>query len=271
MATEKAKKQVKEKTKTTTSKTHRSKKEIAFYSFIGVLAVVSLLFAYNIIDYFYIEPTMLAGKPLYGDRLEDLVPIDDAIIKDAESYGSSQPGVNSVKVTIEGMIVYIDVRVDSTTGVETAKSSAENISNYLISAIDNTNADSSKEYNFQLVVSNEDPTLLSETNRAEELEYIKSHDISIVEQVVAYAEEYPTATNIERANKNIAYMQQTYPDEAAAFQQRVDNLTELTAEQEEALGDIPALEVDKEIKPSTIADYPSWGTLNAETAQYDWK
>ena len=31
MATEKAKKQVKEKTKTTTSKTHRSKKEIAFY------------------------------------------------------------------------------------------------------------------------------------------------------------------------------------------------------------------------------------------------
>lgn len=271
MATEKVKKQAKEKTKTTTSKTNRSKKEIAFYSFIGVLAVVTVLFAYNIIDYFYIEPTKLAGKPLYGDRLEDLVPVDDAVINDAQSYGTSQPGVNSVKITIEGMIAYIDVRVDSTTDVETAKSSAENISNYFISAINNANADSSKEYNFQLVVSNEDPQALEDKNRTEELEYIKAHDISIVEQVVAYAEKYPTATNIERANKNIAYMQTSYPDEAAAFQQRVDNLTELTAEQEEALGEIPTLEVDKEIKPSTIAQYPSWGTLNTETGQYEWK
>ena len=81
----------------------------------------------------------------------------------------------------------------------------------------------------------------------------------------------PTVANIERANKNIAYMQTSYPEEAAAFQKRVDALTELTAEQEEALGEIPMLEVDKEIKPSSIAEYPSWGTLNPETGKYDWK
>lgn len=271
MATEKSKKQSNENKSNAMPKTKRSKREIVFYSFIGVLAVVTLVFAYSVIDYFYIEPTKSAGKPVYGDRLEDIAPINDAVIKDAESYGSQQAGVNSVKITMEGMIAYLDVRVDSTTDINTAKSSAENISNYFISAIDESNADSSKKYNFQLVVSNEDPSLLADTNRQQELEYIKAHDVSIVEQVVAYAEEYPTAANIERANKNIAYMQKSYPDEAAAFQTRVDNLTELTAEQQEALGEIPTLEVDKEIKPSTIAQYPSWGTLNTETGQYEWK
>ena len=255
MATEKKKNTTNEKPKTQTSKGKkaRSKNEIALYSFIGVLAVVTVLFAYNVISYFYIEPTKAAGKPQYGDRLDGLVTIDQSIINDAQSYGSGLSGVQSVNITVEGMIVYIDVRVDSTTALTTAQANTEKISDYLIDAMDKANANSSQAYNFQLVVANEDPKTLVDTNRAEELDYIKQHDVAIVEQVVGYAEEYPTVANIERANKNIAYMQTSYPEEAAAFQKRVDALTELTAEQEEALGEIPTLEVDKEIKPSSIA------------------
>lgn len=273
MATEKKKNTTNEKPKTQTSKGKkaRSKNEIALYSFIGVLAVVTVLFAYNVISYFYIEPTKAAGKPQYGDRLDGLVTIDQSIINDAQSYGSGLSGVQSVNITVEGMIVYIDVRVDSTTALTTAQANTEKISDYLIDAMDKANANSSQAYNFQLVVANEDPKTLVDTNRAEELDYIKQHDVAIVDQVVGYAEEYPTVANIERANKNIAYMQTSYPEEAAAFQKRVDALTELTAEQEEALGEIPTLEVDKEIKPSSIAEYPSWGTLNPETGKYDWK
>lgn len=272
MATEPTKKQTSEKPKTQTAKAkkNRSKKEIALYSFIGVLAVISVLFAYNVISYFYIEPTKAAGKPQYGDRLDDLVTIDQSIINDAESYGNGQSGVKTVEITVEGMVVYIDVRVDSTTALTTAQTSAEKISDYLINAMDKANTNASKSYNFQLVVANEDPQALVDANRSEELEYIKQHDIAVVEQVVVYAEQYPTAANIERANKNIAYLQTTYADEANDFQKRVDALTELTAEQEEALGEIPTLEVNKEIKPSSIAEYPSWGTLNKETSNYDW-
>ena len=81
----------------------RSKNEIALYSFIGVLAVVTVLFAYNVISYFYIEPTKAAGKPQYGDRLDGLVTIDQSIINDAQSYGSGLSGVQSVNITVEGI------------------------------------------------------------------------------------------------------------------------------------------------------------------------
>ena len=52
MATEKKKNTTNEKPKTQTSKGKkaRSKNEIALYSFIGVLAVVKVLFAYNVIS-----------------------------------------------------------------------------------------------------------------------------------------------------------------------------------------------------------------------------
>lgn len=273
MANEKTKAQTSEKPKTssTKGKKSRGKKQIALYSFIGVLAVITVLFGYNILSYFYIEPMRASGKPQYGARLEDVVSISDSIIADAKSYGNGQSGVKSVNITVKGMIVYIDVRVDSTTAVATAQTNAEKISDYLIGAMDKANANSSDAYNFQLVVANEDPQTLVDTNRAEEFEYIKEHDIAVVEQVIVYAEEYPTVTNIERANKNITYLQKTYPEEAQSFKKRVDALTELTAEQEEALGEIPTLEVDKEIKPSSIAEYPSWGTLNTQTNKYEWK
>lgn len=52
----------KPKTQTSKGKKARSKNEIALYSFIGVLAVVTVLFAYNVISYFYIEPTKAAGN-----------------------------------------------------------------------------------------------------------------------------------------------------------------------------------------------------------------
>lgn len=273
VATEKTKKQTTEKQKTQEpkGKPSRSKKDIVLYSFIGVLAVLTVLFAYNVVDYFYLDPIKASGKPQYGDRLNDLTPVSESIINDAVSYGNGQSGVKTVDITVEGMVVYIDVRVDSTTAIATAKASAEKISDYLITAMDKANANSSNAYNFQLVVANEDPQALVDKNRAEELEYIKNHDVAVVEQVIAYAEEYPTATNLDRANKNIVYLEKTYPEEAAAFQKRVAALTELTAEQEEALGEIPTLEVEKEIKPSSIAEYPSWGTLNKETNKYDWK
>ena len=54
------------------------------------------------------------------------------------------------------------------------------------------------------------------------------------------------------------------------FQNRIDNLTEYTAEQEEALGDIPILTVERAIPRTTISDYPNWGTFDLSTLTFHW-
>ena len=113
--------------------------------------------------------------------------------------------------------------------------------------------DKSQEYSFQLVVSTGDVKALTDANREQELEYYKQHRLDIVEQIVAHAEEYPTQ------------------EEKEAFDARIEALTVLTAEEEEALGDIPYLEVDQAIKPTEISDYPSWGAYDKNTQSFVWQ
>ena len=275
MAAEKTKKETTTNTKTTKakSKQKRSKKEVWFYSFLGVLGILTVLLAYDALDYFYLTPMKSAGKPLYGYRTENLVTVEDSMISSAITYGLDQTGVDEVDILVTGPVIYIDVRVSSNTDLTTAQASAEKISDYLIGEINEVSKDAAKEYDFQLVVSSGNLKQLAEENREAELEHIKENDIRIVEQVVAYAEEYPTATNIQRANKNIEVILKSYPEEAEKFQARVDQLDEYTAEEEEALGEIPTLTVDKNVPTSTITEdgYPSWATIDAETNEYIWK
>lgn len=275
MAAEKTKKETTTNTKATKakSKQQRSKQEVWFYGLLGVLGVLTVLLAYDALDYFYLAPTKSAGNPLYGYRTENLVTVEDSMISSAIAYGLDQSGVDEVDILVNGPVVYIDVRVTSNTDLTTAQASAEKISDYLIDEINEVSKDAAKEYDFQLVVSSGDLKQLAAENREAELAHIKENDIRIVEQVVAYAEEYPTATNIQRANKNIEVILKSYPEEAEKFQARVDQLEEYTAEEEEALGEIPTLTVDKNVPTSTItADgYPSWGTIDTATNEYIWK
>lgn len=295
MAAEKTKKETTTNAKTTKvkSKQQRSKKEVWFYGLLGVLGVLTVLLAYDALDYFYLAPAKLAGNPLYGYRTENLVTVEDSMISSTRTYGLNQSGVAEVDILVNGPIIYIDVRVTPNTDLTTAQASAEKISDYLIDEINKVNKDAAKEYNFQLVVSSGDLKQLVEENRVAELEHIKENDIRIVEEVVAYAEEYPTAANIARAKKNIELILMSYPtaaytdsanrnikvilesylEEAEKFQARVDQLDEYTAEEEEALGEIPTLTVDKNVPTSTItADgYPSWATIDTETNEYIWK
>lgn len=274
MAAEKNNKEMASKPKTTKAKPKkRSQKEVVFYSFIGVLGVLSILFAYNVVDYFYLTPIKLAGKPLYGNRTENIVEVADNAVSKAVSYGEGQSGVDEVNITVQGPVVYIDVRVSNSTALSTAQKTAEKISDYLMDEMNQTSKNAAANYDFQLVVSSGDITKLAEENREAELEHIKENDMRIVDEVVTYAEEYPTAANIQRANANIDLLAKTYKEEAEAFRSRINALKEYTAEEEEALGEIPTLVVDKNVPTSTITEngYPSWGTIDPDTGNYIWK
>lgn len=256
-----------EKPKATKKNRSLTKKQIVLYSYIGILAVVTVLFGYNVLNYFYLEPMKEAGKPMYGHRTENLQTISESVLSKAEQVGASKSGVSSVTVSVEGPVVYFDVRVNDGVDIEDAQAAAEAAANALLADA----GDIANDYNLQLVVANGDIEALGAANREEELAYVKEHDIAIVEEIIANAEKYPTAANIQRANANIKVIKKSYEEEAAAFQARIDALTELTAEQEEALGEIPTLVVDTQIKPTTISTFPSWGAYDRNSETYNWQ
>ena len=256
-----------EEAKKTDKKRHLTKKQSVLYSYIGILAVLTILFGYSVLNYFYFEPLKAAGQPIYGYRTENLDSISDAIIEKAKQVGVNQTGVENVNITVQGPVIYFDVRVNTGVKLETAQAAAEATVNEFLSQA----GEIANQYTLQLVVSTGDIDDLKATNREEELAYVKEHDVAIVELIVADAEKYPTAAKINRAQQNIDLMKKSYPEEADAFQARINELTELTAEQEEALGEVPVLEVDQTIQQSDISNYPSWGAYDKETQTFEWQ
>lgn len=268
----------KEEVKEPTKGPKLPKKRVILYSYIGILAVLTVLFGFHLLKYFYLDPLSVAGRPVYGYRTENLESISDSVIAAAEEKGAQQSGVNEVKVTVQGPVVYVNVQVNDGVDVETARAAAEATATKMLDEI----GDKSQEYSFQLVVSTGDVKALTDANREQELEYYKQHRLDIVEQIVAHAEEYPTQENIDRAKNNIKVMpkdynkktgeyEYRYKEEKEAFDARIEALTVLTAEEEEALGEIPYLEVDQAIKPTEISDYPSWGAYDKNTQSFVWQ
>ena len=110
---------------------------------------------------------------------------------------------------------------------------------------------------------------LLESNREAEDLYVKEHKVSIVETIIAHTEQYPTAENMQRSQANINILNKKYPEEAQAFQERIDALREYTAEEQEAL-DIPTLIVDQTVPTSDLSDFPSWGVYHLESSKAQW-
>ncbi|HAX72490.1 MAG TPA: hypothetical protein DCY20_03070 [Firmicutes bacterium] len=253
------------------AKTKPSKRNITFYSIVGILGIVTLVFGFSVLNYFILEPGKSSGQPIYAYRTENLPVINEAEIASVESFGSGLSGVDSVEVTVQGPVIYFDVRVSASTELATAQELAEQMANKLIETvkIDEEGKTIHDFYELQLVVANEDPETLAETNRASEQEYIAQHELVIVQKAVDRAEQYPTADYIQRAYANLEMLDSESAD-YTTLKARIDALTELTAEQEEAMGEIPNIEIDTDVKPSELAEYPSWGTMNNAEGKFEW-
>ncbi|MGL4337199.1 MAG: hypothetical protein ACRCST_09930 [Turicibacter sp.] len=258
------------KVKTPKKKTKKADKQTIFYSVIGVLGVLTLLFGYSMLNYFYLQPSKASGKPVYGYRLENLPPVAETVITDVEKYALTQNNVQTASIDIKGPVIYIDLRVDLNTDLAVGRTSAENVASKLSDSVKVEGGKTLYDfYEVQLVVSNDDPKKLAEENSKAQEVYVQEFDLSVVEKVVVYAETYPTQANIDRANNNIVLLPEGR--DRSALDARVKSLKALTAEEEEAIGEIPTLEVSKDVPRSTLAQYPAWGTSNSATKKIEWK
>lgn len=252
---------------TNKKKLSKANKSKGINIYLTALGIITIGFGYVVVDYFYLDPLQQIGKPVYADRLIDLKPIDTNVLETFKHDASKQDGVLGLEILPQGEVIYLKLMVDSETSLEEAQSIASLTSETLVKQL----GDSLEGYNLQVIVSSGDTNELLNLNRELELAYVKEHDIQVVEQVIAYTEEYPTTTNIERSQANINLLKKSYSEEAQAFQVRLDALTPYTAEQEANLGEIPVLVVDQIIPTSELADFPSWGVVNLKDGSIAWR
>ena len=251
---------------TTKKKPSKPNKKKAINLYLATLGVITAGFGYVVVDYFYLDPLQQIGKPVYADRLIDLKPIDSDALELFKQEVSKQEEITNLEIFPQGEIIYLNLMVDSGMPLEDAQSLATLTSETLIKQL----GDSLEGYHLQMIVSSGDTHELLNLNRELELAYVKEHDIQVVEQVIAYTEEYPTSANIERSQANINLLKKSYPEEAELFQVRLNKLTPYTAEQEAHLGEIPVLVVDQIIPTSELADFPAWGVVDLEDGNIRW-
>lgn len=247
-------------------KRKRRKKTNIRTIFIWSISLLTVFFCYLVIDYFCLDPLRQSGKPVYGERLTHLTPLDPKLLQSFETSNSTNEAFSNISISVRGPIIYLNVTVSNETTLDQAKKEAQQLSDQLMEQL----GSALEGYTLQLVLSTDEYESMLETNREKELAHIKEHDLSVVEKVVAYTEKYPTQTNVDRSQANIDLLAKTYPVEAQQFQERLDQLTPYTEEEEAALSVIPNLVVDQTIPTSQLTDYPLWGIGTPESPKIKW-
>ena len=265
-----------------------------FKIYVVFLVILSIAFAAHLVFNFYIEPRSLSGSPILGNRLEYLSNIPENVFTDTEAFGLTQTRVEAVTVSHIGAIIYFNVRVEAGTGVEVARTAAEEISDFFLEQA----GELAEGYNIQLVVSTGDIDELKAENRAEALDHVRRHQMNLVEELTIFAEQFPTTDatvgsnhgTIDRVLSNISLLRrrqaytekvgelyQVYETALADFEARVNALTPLTNEEVEVLieqnhGNILVRDITdiRDVPQSDITDFPSWGALNNTTGLIEW-
>ncbi len=246
------------------TKPTKQKKCLGFKLFGIGLTCATLGFGYVVADYFYFEPMRNAGKPVYGTRLDHLSPLDPTILETVQAQALNTEGIQSAQLHVQGEVIYLSLTTNSLSLDEAQKVAEKTAKTFVQKA-----GDSFKNYNLQLMVTTPNLDELLTSNRDAEDLHVKNHKVGIIETIIAHTEKYPTAENMQRSQANINILKKSYPEEAEAFQARIEALKEYTAEEEAALN-IPALTVDQTVPTSNLSDFPSWGVYSIETSKTQW-
>jgi len=261
-----------------------------FQLYVLILVLVTGAFGYHLVDVFILQHNENAGTPEFGNRLEYIQDIPQNLKDDAATFARTLPGVTSATVDNRGVVIFVDVRVESHIDLATAQEAAQQITTHFLE----TAGDLAYGYNIQMVVANGDPTALAEANRQASIDHIYNHFFFLAETTVAHAEDFPTQGNINRAqdninvfnnrfnnseqgNPHILNFRDTAASGVATLQARLDAIVPWTeTEEADALeehgGSLPNVlqGVERLVPRSNVNDFPSWGIINRETNEFQW-
>jgi len=259
-----------------------------FQLYVLLLILVTGAFGYHLVDVFVLQHQAAAGIPEFGNRLEYIQDIPQSLKDDTANFGSTLPGVVSANIDNRGVVIFVDVRVESHLDIATAQNTAQQITSHFLEAA----GDLASGYNIQIVVANDSPETLADENRQASIDHIYNHFFFLAETTVNHAEEFPSQGNINRAQDNISVFntrfnsptgahennfRETAASGVATLQARLDAIVPWTeTEESDALeahgGSLPNVlqGVERLVPQSNVNDFPSWGIINRETNEFQW-
>jgi|GEM_PF-3483695 len=269
-----------EKQKTNSKKKFDLTKLTKFQIYKLVLAgIVGILLLHFLITLWWV-PRRDAGSPVLGDRMENIEQLENSWIRDTEAFGNDQSDVNEFSIFWNsGPVVYFNVEVNERVSRSDARSVATEIVAYFVDVSDGV----AEDYNLQVVISRagEDLRELRDENHAEVRAHTFAHQYALVEDILAHAEQYPTANNLNQVYRRLnefrhVIIELSGEEGLAAMWERHGAVVELTAEQEDQLADqlglsnVPSFRENRRISPTDMSRFPNFGVWNHNRGRIDW-
>lgn len=255
-------------------KEFKGKKRLKFrhiYALIMLLVTAVLIF--HVVNLLVFTPRRDAGIPSHGHRMDDIQELEPYWKSETESFGETLDNVEGVSIFWNnGPVVYVSVRVEEGTTLRRARRSAREVIEHFIEVSD----DVLLQYDIQVVVSYGDVVAQREENHEAVIQHVHEYNHSLVEDILAWAERYPSEYNVSRATRNINDFSNSITvvvgeDGLEEMRSRVDGIDIVSeaydVEDHELM---PRFIANVQIPPSDISDFPNWGTWNNRRARIDW-
>jgi len=277
-------------------KKHKGKKRLKFrHIYALIMLLVTAYFAWHVVDLLVFAPNRDRGVIALGYRMDEIQPLEESWINATETFGATLGDVDYVSIFWNsGPVVYVSVRVHPGTMLDHARSAATEVVEHFI-AVSN---DVVLQYNIQVVVSYGDTTAQMAENQAALIQFVHEYNHGFAERTLAWAEQYPSQANFERARYNINNRFTTSIREVVGegglqtMRVRLDAIEvvdqmgdgygyieyEDTEYGNEDAGDeaedtptqMPSYPGVLQIPQSHLTDFPNWGTWNNEHSRIIW-
>ena len=241
-------------------------------------SVVGVLLLHFIITLWWV-PRRDAGSPVLGDRMEGIEQLEESWIQETEGFGNDHSNVYNFSIFWNsGPVVYFNVEVNEGVSLGDARSAAGDIVTYFIDLSDGV----AEDYNLQVAISRagDDLAELRDANHAAVREHALEHQHGFVEEILAHAEQYPTANNANRAYNHLRQfgniiIEVAGEEELESMWERHGSIVELTAEQEDQLAEdlgrpVPAAGEDRRVPSTDFSTFPNFGVWDHDRGRINW-
>lgn len=236
-----------------------------------MMLVVTGILVYHVVNLLVLTPRRDAGIPIHGHRMEEIEYLEAAWMTETEAFGATVDDVDYVSIFWNnGPVVYVSVRVEEGTTRRRARRAAREVIEYFIEVSE----DVVLQYDIQVVVSYGDVVEQREENHAAVIQHVHEYHHDLVEDILAWAETYPSEFNVDRAHNNIhnvfteSIRIAVGEEGLEEMKTRLASIDIVDEDEEEPLPRFPFN--IRQIPPSNIARFPNWGTWNNRRARIDW-
>ena len=269
-------------------KTFKGRKRLKFRHIYALIMLgVTAYFAWHVLDLLVLTPRQQIGQAVHGYRMNELEPLADYWLREAEEFGATLDVVDYVEITwLGGPVVYISVRIFEGTERRPGERAAGEILNYL----NNISGGVATQYNLQVVLSHgliaqrdEDGIIIDGAlldNQAAVIEHVHQFNHDFAVRTLRHAERHPSDENVARAAGNInrflraSIVETVGEDGLIELQNRLDaiEITEFDYDGDgEADEYVPRYQGVFQVRRSRISTFQRWGAWSNEQNRIIWR